>query len=114
MVTTSIKNPLFSTFSVVRDNGSTLNFYFEPIRKAAKRVYALFKSDKKDDNIFNHLSIPGEIGDNIPGLDIVNSNDFLGEMIFTEGNHGWDYNGSELSAAEQQQIANRVKSALNI
>lgn len=113
MAPTSFKHPLLSNFTLKRDNGSIIYFYLEPIKKAAARVYALFKADKSGDNFFNHLSIPGETGDNLPGLYSASRKNFLGELIFRDENAGsWDYNGNQLSAAEQQQIANCLQGAL--
>jgi hypothetical protein len=75
-------------------------------------VFFIYSGNKKDDSIFNHLSIPGEIGENIPGLDNINLKDYLGEINLA-GNDGWEYEGDKLSAAEQQQIANHIRVSNN-
>jgi hypothetical protein len=118
MLTSTVYDPKVATLCVNRDNGQTLNVYFEPVYSPAKQdnidasVFTLYKSDKNGDNIFNHLSIPGEIGDNIPGLDAINKKDYLGELTLLNGNE-WKYSGESLSEKEQEQVASYMKSALN-
>jgi len=116
MPTSTLHDPQIAALSVNRDNGETLNLYFEPVYSSAKgkeaaRVFTIYKSDKNGDNIFNHLSIPGEIGDNIPGLDAVNKKDCLGELVLIN-EKDWQYNGDALSAGEQEQVANFMRTAL--
>jgi len=117
MSTSSIFDPKATTLSIDRDNGKTLNLYFEPLysrlNKAAK-AFALYRSNKDGDNIFNHLSIPGEIGDNIPGLDLINKKDYLGQFTFSDENEStWKYTGKLLSKREQQRVAIYIKGIAN-
>lgn len=101
----------------ITDNGKTLNVYFEPMNASHATcedspVYAIYRSKEKNDSIFNHLSIPGEIGDNIPGLDNINQKDYLGEINICS-NGQWEYEGDKLSANEQQQVAAHIQAQLN-
>jgi hypothetical protein len=105
------------SLTVKADNGRALEVYFEVMNAALLNrsdtvVYAIYRGSKKDDSIFNHLSIPGEIGDNIPGLDNINLKDYLGEINLA-GSDGWEYEGDKLSKAEQQQIANHLRVSNN-
>ncbi|TSD67618.1 hypothetical protein FFF34_009580 [Inquilinus sp. KBS0705] len=113
MSTSSNYDPKSTTLSLDRDNGKILNLYFEPLYSRinkAVRAFKLYRSNRNGDSIFNHLSIPGEIGDNIPGLDVVNSKDYLGEFtFFDDTDSGWKYSGKLLSVREQQRVAAYIK-----
>jgi|GEM_PF-2923962 len=118
MVTTQISSMQAPTLSINRENGKALYLYFEPLFSRASEMYsaikyAVFRSDKSGDNFFNHLSIPGEIGDNLPGLDAINKRDRLGDLSFVKGDtSAWEYNGNTLSESEQEQVANYIKNVL--
>ncbi|OOQ61029.1 hypothetical protein [Mucilaginibacter pedocola] len=105
------------SLSFTTDKGKTLHVYFEPMNTSHANcenapVYAIYRSKEKNDSIFNHLSIAGEIGDNLPGLDNINQKDHLGEIsICEQGN--WSYLGEKLSSADQQQVAGHILGQLN-
>ncbi|MBD1364229.1 hypothetical protein IDJ77_10450 [Mucilaginibacter sp. ZT4R22] len=105
------------SLSIITDKGRTLNVYFEPMNATLADcencpVYAIYRAKDKNDSIFNHLSIPGEIGDNIPGLDNINQKDYLGEINFTASGQ-WEYDGEKLSILEQQQVAEHIQARFN-
>nr|WP_294942826.1 hypothetical protein [uncultured Mucilaginibacter sp.] len=112
-------NHLFiPALTVNADNGKAIEVYFETMNANLPDntncvVYAVYRGNKKNDSIFNHLSIPGEIGENIPGLDNINQKDYLGEINLTE-NGQWEYEGEKLSVAEQQQVAKHIQLNANI
>ena len=106
-------NKNLAAFSINRDNGSVLNIYLEPINHHDKgiAVYALYRAENENDSLFNHLSIPAEIGEDIPGLDDINQKEYLGEINLQNSETGWEYEGTALSVDEQQQVATHLENA---
>lgn len=106
------------SFSIVKDGGEPLNIYLEHMNANFEEtnlpaVYGIYRSTTENDTIFNHLSIPAEIGDDIPGLEDVNQKDYLGEINISNNQQGWDYEGDRLSVTEQQQVAAYIRNNLN-
>ncbi|AMR32039.1 hypothetical protein A0256_11715 [Mucilaginibacter sp. PAMC 26640] len=105
------------SFSIVTDSGETLNIYLEHMNAnfeetTVPAIYGIYRSDIANDTIFNHLSIPAGVGDDIPGLEEVNQKDYLGEINISNNQQGWEYEGDKLSITEQQQVAAYIKNTL--
>ena len=101
-----------ATIKLMKDDGTERVVLIEPLLDKQATgltntgVYKIYKSD--DDETF--FTEPLLIDTNAPTRDDSSNPDYLGDLIFSLDNTGWNYIGDLLTISEQQQVANYIKS----
>lgn len=101
-----------ATIKLMKDDGTERAVLIEPLLDKQATgltntgVYKIYKSD--DDETF--FTEPLLIDTNAPTRDDSSNPDYLGDLIFSADNTGWNYIGDLLTISEQLQVANYIKS----